>query len=171
VEAHLQALGAGTLHLFATWKQHAGVPHVAAGVYTIWRRLDGGEATPGPGQLLYVGHAGRDLTAEQITAKRSSGARRKALWSRLHAHACGRRSGDQLAIYVADRFVLPAMSTDHIAAVAAGTLEIDALVRRYVIDHLAFRWVETLDGSKARALEAVVRRGQWDHGKPLLNPL
>jgi hypothetical protein len=172
MEDHLRALGTGTLHLFSTWKQHAGVPHVAAGAYTIWRRADGNPATtvPGPGQLIYVGHSGRNLTAEAIAAQRKAGERKKALWSRLEAHASGSRSSDQFSVYIGDRFVLPTMSADDIEAVAAGRVDMDALVRNYIVAHLAFRWVETPDGATARALETAIQRGHWAHGKPFLNP-
>jgi hypothetical protein len=172
VEAHLLALGTGILHLFSTSQQDAGVPEGAAGVYTIWRRTDVSPAKsrPAPGQLLYVGYSGRGSKAQESDTKRTKGKRREGLWSRLAAHASGRRSGNQFAVYVADRFVLPTMSADDIEAVAAGTIRMDALVRSYTLAHLAFRWVETADAVAARKLEARIRRGRWDHGKPFLNP-
>ena len=170
MEPYLRALGAGTLHPFATWEQRAGVPQVAAGVYTIWPRAED-EAAAARHRFLYVGYAGRSLTAPEIAAKREAGERKKALWSRLRAHASGRRSGDQLAIYIADCLVLPRLAKAEIEAIAARTLELDALVRQYIVDHLAFRWVETPDAATASAVEQEIRRGRWDHGKPFLNPL
>lgn len=171
MEDHLRALGTGTLHLFSAWQQ-AGVPHVAAGVYTIWQRTDGPLPPRGlaPGQLVYVGLAGGLLSAEQIQTKRRAAERRTALWSRLHTHAGGSRSGDQLAVYIADRFILGTLRAEEIEAVAAGRLSLDKRVRDHVAAHLAFRWVETADGPTARVLETMIRGGQWDHGKPFLNP-
>lgn len=163
MEPYLRTLGTGTLHPFSTWEEQAGVPHVAAGVYAIWHDSDG--------RFLYVGLGGRGLTAERIAVMRKAGERRKALWSRLHAHASGRRSGDQLAIYIADCFIVPSMTRAEIEAVASRTLEVDGLVRRYVDEHLAFRWVETPDAATAVAVEQRIRRGGWAHGKPFLNPL
>lgn len=94
MEAQLQALGTGPLYPFSSWKRDAGVPPIAAGVYTIgWR-------------------------------------------------------GD----------------------VAAGHRRLDDRVRDYVTTHLAFRWVETPDVATARTIEATIRRGQWEHGRPFLNP-
>ena len=170
---HLRALATGTLHAFTTWKQDAGVPEVAVGVYTIWRRVDGGSvaAGTGPEKLVYVGYAGRGLVVERITTKGGAGAHRKGLWDRLQAHARGRRSGDQFAVYVADRWVLPTLNQVEIAAVAEGRDLIDPLVRKYITHHLGFRWVETRDAAAARKIEMLIRRGLWDHGKPLLNPV
>lgn len=171
MEPYLQVLGTGTLYRFSTWEERAGVPHVAAGVYTIWQRADGTAVTNASDRFLYVGHAGRGLTAKEIAAKRKAGERKKALWSRLHTHASGRRSGDQFAIYVADCFVLPMMTMTELEAVAERTLELDALVRRYIADRLAFRWVETPDGKTAAAVERKIQGGHWIHGQPFLNPL
>lgn len=168
MEDHLRALGTGALHLFTTWKRDAGLPEAAAGVYTIWRRIDvgAGAAGAGPEQLVYVGYAGRDLAKPQ-----GRGSRSKGLRDRIRAHASGSRSGDQLAVYVADRLVLPTLSQLDIAAVAEGRVAMDRLIRNYILDHLGFRWVQTPDAATARKLEAVLRRGGWDHGKPLFNPL
>lgn len=167
MEDHLLALGRGTLHSFTTWKQDAGVPKVAVGVYTIWQRHDGSAAGPGPERLVYVGYAGRGLAATES----GTGSRAKGLWDRLQAHARGRRSGDQFSVYVADRWVLPSLTQVEIAAVAEGRPIIDALVQRYVSSYLGFRWRETQDARAARAIETLIRRGLWEHGKPLLNPL
>jgi hypothetical protein len=144
---------------------------LGAGVYTIWRHADGSPATaaPGPDQLVYVGLVGGTLTAETIEAQRRAGERGKGLWSRLRAHASGRRAGDQLSVYIADRLVLPTLSPEEIAAVGTGALELDVRVRDYVVAHLAFRWVETPDGAIARKIELAIQRGQWEHGKPFLN--
>jgi hypothetical protein len=160
MEAHLQALGTGPLHAFATWKRDAGVPRAAAGVYALWWRADQPPVHADPTQLVYVGHA----------RVGKPGTRSTGLWSRLAAHASGRRSGDQLAIYIADRFILPQLTADDIREVAAGNHRLDHRVRDFVAAHLAFRWVETPDGNTARRLEATIRAGRWAHGKPLLNP-
>jgi hypothetical protein len=74
-------------------------------------------------------------------------------------------------VYVADRFVLPTLSPVDIAAVAEGRVTMDKLVRTYIANHLGFRWIETPDARTARDIEGMIRRGDWLHGKPLLNPL
>jgi hypothetical protein len=144
---------------------------MGAGVYTIWRHADGSPATtePGPDQLVYVGLVGGKLTAETIEAQRRAGERRKGLWSRLRAHASGQRSGDQFSVYIADRWVLPTLSPEEIAAVGAGALDLDVRIRSYIVTHLAYRWVVTPDGAMARKIELTIQQGDWDHGKPFLN--
>lgn len=146
---------------------------MAAGVYTIWRHADGSPVTtvPGPVQLVYVGYSGRELKKGAVDTKLQAAVGKNALWSRLQAHASGQRGSDQFSLYVGDRFVLPTLSAEDIAAVAAGRVRMNALVRRYVIEHLAFRWVETADAATAREIEAAIRRGDWEHGKPFLNPI
>jgi hypothetical protein len=56
---------------FSDWPNDAA-PQVAAGVCTIWRDE----------QLVYVGMAGRSLTAECIAAERPANGRGKGLFSR-----------------------------------------------------------------------------------------
>jgi hypothetical protein len=172
MEDHLRALGTGPLHLFTTWKRDAGVPKVAAGVYTIWRRTDVGSVAAGtePEQLVYVGYAGKRLGTAQATTENKAGSRWSGLRDRLRTHTYGKRSADQFAVYVADRWVLPNLSQIDIADAAEGRLSIDALVRTYIANHLGFRWVETPNADAARKIEMLIRRGGWDHGKPLLNP-
>jgi hypothetical protein len=134
---------------------------VAAGVYTIWR---------GP-RLVYVGMSGRSLTGETILEQRSAGARGKGLFSRLNSHACGRRSGDQFCIYIADRLVLTGLSPQQIAEIGSGALALDALVRAFIREHLTYRFLEVADGGVARAIEIQIRRGCLPSGPPLLNPV
>ena len=156
----VRALEAGALHAFRDWP-NAAVPQLAAGVYTIWR----GE------ELLYVGVAGRGLTAEQINERRSGAGKRGGLFSRLNSHASGRRSGDQFCVYVCDRLVLPTLTCEQIADIAAGYQSLDRLTRGYIREHLAYRFVEVTDGRAAYGMEARVRSGALDMGVPLLNPL
>lgn len=171
MEDHLRTLGAGPLHSFATWKRDAGVPHSAMGVYTIWWHTDHRPEHAGPRPFVYVGIAGCGPKAKPNESTSGRSKDRKGLWSRLRAHASGRRGGDQFAVYVADRIILPMLSREQIDAVAAGTFSIDAEVKSYVAQHLAFRWVAPPDAETTRAIEVMLRRGQWEHGKPFLNPM
>jgi hypothetical protein len=94
----VQELEAGPLHRFQDWPNDQ-VPKRAAGVYTVW---DGD-------RLLYVGMSGRALTAADLEVSAGGRVVAKGLWTRLNAHASGRRSGDQFCVYVCDRFVVPAL--------------------------------------------------------------
>jgi hypothetical protein len=89
----VQELEAGPLHRFQDWPNDQ-VPKRAAGVYSVWE----GD------RLLYVGMSGRAMTAEDLEVSPNGRVGAKGLWTRLNAHASGRRSGDQFCVYVCDRF-------------------------------------------------------------------
>jgi hypothetical protein len=46
----------------------------------------------------------------------------------------------------------------------------DALVRRYIDENFRFRFVMLPDGAAAYVVEAAIKNGDWEHGRPLLNP-
>jgi hypothetical protein len=140
---------------FADWPNLA-VPIFGAGVYTIWHN---------DGRFIYVGMSGRGITAE--TTRRNTP---QGIYTRLQSHASGRRSGDQFCVYVADRLVLPILSLDDITAIASGHHQMDAFVRRYIHENVCYRFVMLPDGAAAYALEAAIKGGKWEHGRPLLNP-
>src|SRR5262249_3469909 len=148
-------LARGPVHSFASWP-NPSVPSFGAGVYTIWHN---------DGRFIYVGMSGRGTTAETVRRNKPLG-----LYTRLHSHASGRRSGDQFCVYVADRLVLPSLSQDEISAVASGRHQLDAFVRRYIHENLCYRFAMLPDGAAAYAAEAAIRSGAWGHGRPLLNP-
>src|SRR5262245_8891392 len=152
---HVTDLATGPAYSFADWPNPL-VPTFGAGVYTVWH---------GDGRLIYVGMSGRGMTAETIRRNTPQG-----IHTRLRSHASGRRSGDQFCVYVADRLVLPALSQDDIAAIASGRHQMDAFVRRYIHENLSYRFVMLLDGVAAYEVEAAIKNGEWEHGRPLLNP-
>jgi hypothetical protein len=148
----LTDLSQGVAYLFSEWPQSA-VPTFGAGVYTIWHK---------DGRFIYVGMSGRGITADTVHRNTPQG-----IYTRLQSHASGRRSGDQFCVYVADRLVL---SRDDITAIASGRHQMDAFVRRYIHENLNYRFVMLPDGAAAYALETAIKRGAWEHGRPLLNP-
>jgi hypothetical protein len=148
-------LSSGPVYLFADWPNVA-VSTFGAGVYTIWHN---------DGRFIYVGMSGRGITAE--TSRRNTP---QGIYTRLQSHASGRRSGDQFCVYVADRLVLPILSLDDITAIASGLHQMDAFVRRYIHENLSYRFVMLPDGGAAYTLEAAIKGGKWEHGRPLLNP-
>ena len=140
-QPYLSALASGPLYWFRDWP-NLTVPR-APGAYTIWD----GET------LVYVGIA------------RSDG----GLASHLRTHAYGRRSGDQFSVYVADRLVLPTLSTADIGEIAAGRASLDALVHDYVHDRLGYRFVPIQDSATCLGVETEIKRGALG-SRPLLNP-
>lgn len=153
--AWLHALAHGPLRWFRDWPD-ASVPTFGAGIYTIWDT---------DGRFIYVGMSGRSIKAGMVIPNKPHG-----LVTRLRSHAQGRRSGDQFCVYVADRFVLSALSADDITGIASGRHSLDAYVRRHIHQHLGYRFSLCGDGAEAAAIERQIKRGDWSHGKPLLNP-
>ncbi len=151
----VSSLASGILYQFADWPNPI-VPQSAAGVYTIWHQ---------DGQFIYVGMSGRGIAKETNIQTRPKG-----IHTRLGSHASGRRSGDQFCVYVADRLVLPELSNEEIASIAAGEHQMDVFVRRYIHKNLAYKFINVPDGATAYSIEASQKNGEWDHGRPFLNP-
>jgi hypothetical protein len=143
---------------FADWPD-AGVPRRAAGVYTIWRQEN----------LLYAGMSGRGAQAEDFTV--GSDGKAVGLWTRLHSHASGRRSGDQFNVYICDRFIVPELTRDQQQAIASGQLLLDHMTRDFIRQNLTYRCLVCRDGTEALEIERSVRAGQLPAGRPYLNPL
>jgi hypothetical protein len=152
---HINELSRGTAYLFADWPNPA-ISTFGAGAYTIWHE---------DGRFIYVGMSGRSITAETSRRDKPHG-----IYTRLHSHASGRRSGDQFCVYVADRLVLPTLSQEEITTIATGGHSMDAFIRRYIHRNLSYRFVMLPDGAAAYAIEAAIKNGEWEHGRPLLNP-
>jgi hypothetical protein len=66
--------------------------------------------------------------------------------------------------------VLPTLTAEDIVEIGAGRHSLDAYVRRYIHQHLGYRATLCREGAEALLIEHQIRRGQWAHGKPLLNP-
>ena len=109
--------------------------------------------------------SGRGITVETVRRNTPRG-----LYTRLQSHASGRRSGDQFCVYVADRLVLPTLSQDDIDAIVSGRHQMDVFVRRYIHQNLCYRFVMLPDGAAAYAVETAIKNGEWENGRPLLNP-
>ena len=159
ISNHLEKLASGPLFSFASWKD-AAVPVATAGVYSIWDSV---------GTLIYVGMSGRGMSNEDLAASQIKGQKR-GLYTRLGSHASGVRSGDQFCVYVADRFVLPALTPEEIVAISKREIMFDHLVKKYIHMHLHFRYTTTHDGKEAEKLEAEARSGALG-SLPFLNPL
>ena len=148
-EQQLDQLRSGQLHWFKDWP-NAEASSARAGVYTVWDT---------EGRLVYVGMWGRGIALNAPPK----------LSTRLASHAAGRRSGDQFCMYVADRLVLPSLTAEQIADIGCGRLQLDALVRGYIRDRLAYRFISAEDGKQAYEVENAIKRGALGE-RPLLNP-
>jgi hypothetical protein len=160
-------------HPFKKW----GQPEVAPrpGIYTVWDKPIGDDE-----RFVYVGMAGRGILAPNtadIADTEDPGQpkpkRKKGLQGRLHAHASGRRSGDQFCVYVCDFFVVATLTSDKQREIAAGVTFLDDLTHDYIHDNFSYRFIYLPDGKTAEGLERRIRRGDFSPvlDKPFLNPL
>jgi hypothetical protein len=152
LEALMGELENGPAYRFSDWP----ATHFQAGpsgVYTVWNNA----------MFLYVGMA--------WAHRDDSNPRASGVFGRLRSHASGRRSGDQFCIYICDRFVIPDLSADDLAALRHGERLLDERTKAFIHDHLTYRVVITNDGAAARELEARVRRSGLERaGRPQINP-
>jgi hypothetical protein len=141
-------------HRFSDWP-NPEVPAVAAGVYAIWE----GDT------LVYCGMSGRELEKAASTARAKYG-----LITRLGSHASGRLSGDQFCVYVANRLVIPSLSTDQLPKFRNGELNLDRLTKAYITERFEYQFAFAKSSAQAYALEKRCREGAVFGVKPLLNP-
>lgn len=128
----------------------------AAGVYAVWRNEE----------LIYCGMSGRSIAAgTEMPSKRHG------LITRLHSHASGRLSGDQFCVYVANRLVLPNLTSEELAEFGSGRHTLDGYTRRLIHNDLDYQFTTVSGGAEAMALEAKCRKGRIFGQRPLLNPL
>jgi hypothetical protein len=139
-------------HRFSEWP-NVDVPAVAAGVYAIW------EAET----LIYCGMSGREL-------EKAGDKARYGLVTRLHSHACGRLSGDQFCVYVANRLVIPSLKPAQLAEFGTGAINLDRLTKAYIHERLEYQYAVVESSSDAYSLERQCREGAVFGVKPLLNP-
>jgi hypothetical protein len=71
---------------------------------------------------------------------------------------------------VADRLVLQNLSQADIEAISSDEHQMDAFVRRYIHQNLRYRFLLVPDGATAYRIEAAIKNGDWEYGRPLLNP-
>jgi hypothetical protein len=129
------------------------------GVCTVWH----------DDQLLYVGMAGRAISAGAADSEPASG-RLTGIRSRLASHASGRRSGNQFCVSVFDRLILPALSREQIDGAARGQLSLDELTRQLIRRSFSYRFTLLKDAPVARAVEGQIQREGLASQLPLLNP-
>jgi hypothetical protein len=152
-DQHVAALISGPMFSFSGGLHHT-LPLAAHGVYTIWK----------DSQFLYVGIAGRKLDLSIVQKKM------RGLKDRLDSHWKGRRSGDQFAVYVFDRFIVSSLTDDQRRQFETGELQGDILTRSFIQQQLSYRFLVTTSYKEAMTIEAHLRRGRTSAGFPVLNP-
>jgi len=158
-EKEIREVTNGSAFPYSDWP-NPNVPHVAAGLYTIWHGQE----------FIYVGMSGRGLAEADIAQKRVAGEKKKALFSRLESHASGRRSGDQFCLYICDHFVVPELTSTELNQVRDGSISLDERTKRFIRAQLHYRFVEVSTGQIALKVEAHLKRVGVNGNKPRLNP-
>jgi hypothetical protein len=138
---------------FSGWPNPV-VPRAATGVYAIWDAQT----------LVYCGRAGTGKTSKSPKGK-------SGLFARLSAHASGRLSGDQFCVYIANRFIVPALTPGMLPKFATEKLKLDSLAKDYIRARLEFQFAVVGTKAEAMDLEQDCRRGVTFGQKPFLNPL
>lgn len=117
--------------------------------------------------------SGRGAQLDDIVAHPEQLGMHKAkwLWTRLDSHASGRRSGDQFNIYVCDRFIVPVLTPDQQREIGQGTLFLDQMTKKFIRQHLSYRFLIYSSGKEALSVERAVRAGGLPAGRPYMNPL
>ena len=148
-------LAQSTTHEFSDWPNSA-VPAFGAGVYTIWHN---------DGRFIYVGMSGRGITVRNGSSKHTP-------WS-LHTTPKPRQWPTQWRSVLCLRS-RPPCPADTIAGrhrrncLRASS---DGCVRASVHpQNLCYRFVMLPDGAAAYAVETAIKNGEWENGRPLLNP-
>jgi hypothetical protein len=96
--------------------------------------------------------------------------KRYGLYTRLHAHATGRLSGDQFCVYVANRLVIPSIRPEQLQLFHSGKLTLDKLTKQYIHERFEYQFCVVDSSREAFDLENACRSGVIFSTTPLLNP-
>src|SRR6476659_3719965 len=116
------------------------------------------------------------VTAIDIPAMgQSSVARSVTANSALSGTIAGERRSAQGSARTASRRVARPTEVGYVSCTPptesrSGAHQMDAFVRRYIYENLCYRFVMLPDGAAAYAVEAAIKSGEWEHGRPFLNP-
>ena len=140
---------------FKNWPKK-NFPAVAAGIYVIWD-----EQT-----LLYVNTAGKDLDKAQRAGKTKFG-----LATRLNSHASGRAANDQFCSLLANRIVIPSLTSSQLNKFRDGSVTLDQMTKKYIRANVEYQYLVVDNFQDALDLEGHCKRGAIFGEKPLFNPL
>jgi hypothetical protein len=96
------------------------------------------------------------------------GSSAKNLFDRLNGHASGRRGGDQFCVNLCDRLIMPTLDPDQMKKLAAGELNLDQDVKKFVGERLSFKFFVSPSREFARDFQShLLSLADPEH---LLNP-
>lgn len=151
------------LYHFNEWPSiSAKVPAHVAGVYAVFRNEE----------FLYVGMA-RISSRSPDAKKRENGLR-----GRLGKHAYGYHGGNKFAIYICERYVIPALLSQCSTiedvrrfeeTLASGGGNLDQRTGGYIRSHLSFQCIATETSQVALALEEHIKTQGIRGTTPVIN--
>ena len=139
---------------FKNWPK-TNFPALAAGIYVIWD-----EQT-----LLYVNTAGKDLDKAQRSGKTKFG-----LISRLNSHASGRAAGDQFCSLMANRLIIPSLTSTQLNKFREGSITLDQVTKKYIQTNLEYQYLVVDNFQDALDLEDHCKSGAIFGIKPFFYP-
>ena len=130
-------------------------PALAAGIYVIWDKQT----------LLYVNTAGKDLDKAQRSGKTKFG-----LISRLNSHASGRAAGDQFCSLMANRLIIPSLTSTQLNKFREGSITLDQVTKKYIQTNLEYQYLVVDNFQDALDLEDHCKSGAIFGIKPFFYP-
>ena len=140
---------------FKNWSK-TNFPALAAGIYVIWDKQT----------LLYVNTAGKDLDKAQRSGKTKFG-----LVTRLNGHASGRTGGDQFCSLLANRIIIPSLTSTQLNKFKEGSITLDQMTKKYLRTNLEYQYLVVDNFQDAIDLDGHCKRGAIFEQKPLFNPI
>lgn len=83
----------------------------------------------------------------------------------------GRLSGNQFCVYVANRLVIPTLTTDDLSKFGTGEYKLDYMTKSYIHDNFEYQYLIVDSSAEAYNIENKVRSGELFNQRPLLNPI
>ena len=105
-------------------------------------------------------------------AKNREEAAQKEIWvsDSPESQAKGQLSGDQFNVYVANRFVVPSLTTDQQSQMFTELLTLEILTQQHIHQHFRFRYLIVNHSNEAFAIERLFQGGYIFKQRPHLNP-
>jgi hypothetical protein len=73
-------------------------------------------------------------------------------------------------VYVANRLVIPSLTSEQLPKFGTGELKLDALVKKHINEKFSYQFCVLDSSSEAYHLEGLTRGGSIFDCKPILNP-
>ena len=115
--------------------------------------------------LLYASTAGKDLEKATKLGKTKFG-----LITRLNSHAIGRAAGDQFCSLLANRIVIPSLTSSQLNKFKNGSVTLDQMTKKYIRANVEYQYLVVDNFQDALDLEGHCKRGAIFGQIPFLNP-